>query len=329
MRGAHRIETAPSGRARCRRCGKPIAKGERRFGTDGEWWHLACAAETKNYFFEPFRARAEKLLAKGAAPARPPGLTHGPAPRNAELEARLAATPDDVTRGVFADYLLGHGDVWGELLALERTGQQAQFEKLFKKHQAALCGGLSPKLFTWKRGFIETATLDGSRRSVALQQIDDVCGLRAAVLLHTLSIPFAVTAELLARLSQRAPPGLTALSCVLGDYPQETRADCFRTLALPRLETLTVHLRWQPGYKQLAGLFDNRNLPALRTLEMRASSSPGLALLPDAVEALIASPLIRQLKKLHLHHGATDDAAIARFQRAKLSHLELVLKVWE
>ena len=51
---AHTIEPAASGRAKCRGCGKPIAKGELRFGerlpnpfADGEmtlWFHLQCAA---------------------------------------------------------------------------------------------------------------------------------------------------------------------------------------------------------------------------------------------------------------------------------------------
>ena len=51
---AHTIEPASSGRARCRGCGKTIAKAELRFGerlpnpfADGEmtlWFHLPCAA---------------------------------------------------------------------------------------------------------------------------------------------------------------------------------------------------------------------------------------------------------------------------------------------
>ena len=51
---AHTIEPAASGRAKCRGCGKPIGKGELRFGerlpnpfADGEmtlWFHLRCAA---------------------------------------------------------------------------------------------------------------------------------------------------------------------------------------------------------------------------------------------------------------------------------------------
>lgn len=50
----HTIEPAASGRAKCRGCGKPIAKGELRFGerlpnpfADGEmtlWFHLVCSA---------------------------------------------------------------------------------------------------------------------------------------------------------------------------------------------------------------------------------------------------------------------------------------------
>jgi poly(ADP-ribose) polymerase-like protein len=53
----HRIEPAPSGRAGCRGCKAPIAKGALRFaeefqnpfsedgGTAFRYWHLACAAE--------------------------------------------------------------------------------------------------------------------------------------------------------------------------------------------------------------------------------------------------------------------------------------------
>src|SRR5947209_5684823 len=52
----HKIEPAPSGRASCRGCKAPIAKGDLRFaeelanpysdegGTSFRYWHLACAA---------------------------------------------------------------------------------------------------------------------------------------------------------------------------------------------------------------------------------------------------------------------------------------------
>jgi len=54
---AHKVEPAPSGRASCRGCKAPIAKGALRFGEEFQnpfsedggmafrYWHLACAAE--------------------------------------------------------------------------------------------------------------------------------------------------------------------------------------------------------------------------------------------------------------------------------------------
>ena len=66
---AHVIEPASSGRAKCRSCDQPIAKGELRFGErqpnsfgDGEmtlWFHLPCGAYSRP---EPF------LDAQSAAP---------------------------------------------------------------------------------------------------------------------------------------------------------------------------------------------------------------------------------------------------------------------
>jgi hypothetical protein len=70
----HVIEPASSGRAKCRGCGQPTAKGELRFGErqpnafgDGEmtlWFHLRCAAYLRP---EPF------LEALAAAASVPPG----------------------------------------------------------------------------------------------------------------------------------------------------------------------------------------------------------------------------------------------------------------
>lgn len=66
----HVIEAASSGRAKCRSCDRPIAKGELRFGErqpnafgEGEmtlWFHLPCAAYSRP---EPF------LEVQSAAPA--------------------------------------------------------------------------------------------------------------------------------------------------------------------------------------------------------------------------------------------------------------------
>lgn len=66
---AHVIERAPSGRAKCRGCGLPIAKGELRFGerlpnpfAEGEmtlWFHLPCGAYRRP---EPFLEALETAV---------------------------------------------------------------------------------------------------------------------------------------------------------------------------------------------------------------------------------------------------------------------------
>ena len=69
---AHTIEPASSGRAKCRSCDQPIAKGELRLGErqpnafgDGEmtlWFHLPCGAFSRP---EPF-LEAQSAAAAGA-----------------------------------------------------------------------------------------------------------------------------------------------------------------------------------------------------------------------------------------------------------------------
>src|SRR5579859_3748008 len=82
----HKIEPAPSGRAACRGCKAPIAKGTLRFGEEFQnpfsedggmafrYWHLACAAEKL----------ANELSAALAA-------YDGPVEDRASLEASIAA----------------------------------------------------------------------------------------------------------------------------------------------------------------------------------------------------------------------------------------------
>jgi hypothetical protein len=93
---AHTVEIAKSGRAGCRSCRKPIAKGELRFGeetvnafaegdTTYRWHHLTCAATKlstelrealKSFVGEvPERATIEALMDKADA-ERPPPFPH-------------------------------------------------------------------------------------------------------------------------------------------------------------------------------------------------------------------------------------------------------------
>jgi hypothetical protein len=89
---AHTIEPASSGRAKCRSCDQPIAKGELRLGErqpnafgDGEmtlWFHLPCGAYSRP---EPF-LEAQSAAAAGAeleplATAARFGIEHRRVPR--------------------------------------------------------------------------------------------------------------------------------------------------------------------------------------------------------------------------------------------------------
>jgi Poly(ADP-ribose) polymerase and DNA-Ligase Zn-finger region len=87
---AHVIEPASSGRAKCRSCDRPIAKGELRLGErqpnafgDGEmtlWFHLPCGAYSRP---EPF------LEAQRAAPADAGMDARGRATQGAVAEAQI------------------------------------------------------------------------------------------------------------------------------------------------------------------------------------------------------------------------------------------------
>jgi hypothetical protein len=95
---AHVIAVAPTGRARCRGCGRPIAKGELRFGeslpnpyAEGEtlvWLHLVCGACMRP---EPFLAALDahpgdvpdRLQLRETAAA---GSAHHRLPRIARVE---------------------------------------------------------------------------------------------------------------------------------------------------------------------------------------------------------------------------------------------------
>jgi hypothetical protein len=86
----HTIEPASSGRAKCRGCNRPIAKGELRFGErqpnafgEGEmtlWFHLLCAAYTRPESFLEVAEQAGDAAASLTAAARF-GIEHRRVPR--------------------------------------------------------------------------------------------------------------------------------------------------------------------------------------------------------------------------------------------------------
>lgn len=119
----HHIEIAKSGRASCRSCNKPIAKGERRFGEEmpnpyGDtgsvsyrWHHLLCAAKERPSQLkqalardeEDFPGREEALEALAAweeqqkAKHKPTGLPYAERAPNERARCRQCREP--ITKG--------------------------------------------------------------------------------------------------------------------------------------------------------------------------------------------------------------------------------------
>jgi poly [ADP-ribose] polymerase len=117
---AHVIEEAKSGRAGCRTCRKPIAKGELRFGEEVEsqfadggettyrWHHLACAAGAKTDALREAlaqslvsisaeaRAELDRQMAEADA-KRPPPYPH--ADKAPSGRARCQACGENLAKG--------------------------------------------------------------------------------------------------------------------------------------------------------------------------------------------------------------------------------------
>ncbi|MEO8702505.1 MAG: TIGR02996 domain-containing protein [Kofleriaceae bacterium] len=276
----------------CRACGKGIAVGSHAFGNQRERYHLTCAGTAKPRVFAPFETRADKLIA-----AQP--RTLAPAPRNPELEARVAANPaDEATLAVYADYLQSHGDPWGELIAFELAGQPAEAKRVFAEHAAAFMGGQPRSWFTWKGAFIEEVIM-ALRMSIkkARASVRTVLELPAMLLARELRVPLLVDAEIIAMVNELAPPRMTTFFCWLGDAVSE--------LAVPSIERLHLLLVREPvlDVRAFAPMFALERMPKLRRLDLYdAPISVGF------LEALLDSPLGRQLDWLELTQKALDDA---------------------
>ncbi|HET7608395.1 MAG TPA: hypothetical protein VFL84_06940 [Gammaproteobacteria bacterium] len=93
------IEPASSGRAKCRSCDQPIAKGELRFGErqpnafgEGEmtlWFHLPCGAYSRPEPFLEAQGAAPADAGEDAASATAPGAVAGPELERLAVAARF------------------------------------------------------------------------------------------------------------------------------------------------------------------------------------------------------------------------------------------------
>ncbi len=89
---------------------------------------------------------------------------------DAPLEACDSLTPENPESEwlVYADSLIGHGDVRGELIALHARGDAKRAKSFLKKHDDALLGDLAGVMnqveLDWHLGFISTAHLTQETR---------------------------------------------------------------------------------------------------------------------------------------------------------------------
>jgi uncharacterized protein (TIGR02996 family) len=315
---AWRIEQAKSDRSSCRQCGERIAKGEHRFGSDdlnAAWYHLGCAEAGKPRAFKPFAAKAATLIAK--APKKPAAK---PAPkkqaRDADLEARVIANPDDATLAVFADALQSNGDPWGELIALELAGKTTEAKKVLKANLDALVGNFAPRMFDWRRGFIDRIQLEiRSKLDMQREMLDKALALRTAVLVRELSLPLKADEDFVAFVNKRVPKTVTKLFTWL--------VNPVGKLALPNLERLDLYVLADETVDAAAitPLFAGKQLPKVKRFSMYNRPVPAALL-----TALLDSPFLKQLEWLELTQNALDREGrdLLRQRKHQLAHIEVL-----
>lgn len=300
------IEPTKEARSICRDCNRRIRRGEHRFGNYDldRWYHLECAVVRDSRAFAPFAQEAAALM-RPAAPDR-----RAERVRNAELEARLVAQPDDTaTMAVFADWLQSNGDPWGELIALALDGKSVT--SVLKEHLDDLIGSCPPRMFEWRYGFIDKATFDVQAPSnSAFETLEAVFALRTSVILRELEIPAFLGPDAVTALNEQASRTLRHLSVWFTSN--------IRELALPSLEQLTI---LTPYRAVESSTLTAAQLPRLTRLKLR-----GRPLSLPVLGELLDSALVQRLTWLEITDGALDaegEALVAR--RAKnLEHIPVL-----
>jgi uncharacterized protein (TIGR02996 family) len=324
----YRIELAKTGRSSCRECGKLIDVDAPRFGTDdnppgSRWFHLECAAAGAPRAFQPFAKRAKAFAAKAPSPAagvKPASMSTSTsvAVRNPDLEAAIIRVPKKrEVKLVYADWLQAKGDPWGELIAFALANEEKAAKKVLKQYQANLTGSFKPTWFRWEDGVIVAATLEARDASGLSLRYGELRALRTAAFLESMGMPVIPDGALIEAVSANPPPCMTSLLTWVGPG--------LGALRFPRLEELRFCIT-RPVADHLAPLFalPRSALPKLRALELYDGAVRDRALPVRALEQLLASPLLRGLRRLSLTQGALNDAGVDFLLKNanRLKHLE-------
>ena len=222
-------------------------------------------------------ARRDRLVAERDA-AREAAIASAIAdePRNVELEATIAAQPDDAgAYSVLADWLVDRGHPRGELIALQLSAEADPAladaaERHLREHAARLLGPLEPfalvrdgsndHAFTWRRGFIDRARLSynednrqrGQTRTSLVEMLRVLLGHPSGRCVRALALGVNGTAT---NVTLDAPIGVLATErpgelreLLLGDFEQEDAEMSWYQVgnvapiwaALPRLRRIVV-----------------------------------------------------------------------------------------
>ena len=234
-------------------------------------------------------ATRSRVLALGHAAAKAP-LPKAARLSESELLERVRAAPEDTsTREVFADWLLGQGDPWGELIALQleraRTqGKQTPRERtLLKEVRPRILGTLAGlKKNVLDDVVIERGFLVGA--SVRLKGVTRAAAMMARPEMNTLeSVTFVQDAAL--------TPNLRVLREAHGVTPAALKKSELK------LEVVTVD-------SSAPGFFDVEWWPELKELYLGGMREKPLA----ALRVLAKLPVLKQLSALGFKNVWSPDA---------------------
>ncbi len=285
-----------------------------RIGTDGQeksqdFDSAADARKAHDKLIAEKEKKGYQLVGGDDPHARP--LTQK-AVSNPELEAAIAGNRDDNHAWqVYADWLIQHGETWGENIAAVSAGQSRATQQT--EVQVALLAGAEAKL-EWKRGVIEQITLEPSepdKENPMDAVLDRLLRHPAGRLLRKLSLGLPPNADGDTGWHMEAPIKVMAAA---GPLPLLEELD----MSLPSEHMDQVSWRWLGDVR---GVW--KAAPRLQTLLLLGSSSTngGTAVKLAPIEA----PL---LKKLVFESSGLDIVApeeIGASVLPKLEHLELYL----
>lgn len=308
-----------------------VEPGFRRFefseGTSNKFWEVkvegeqqivrfgkigTAGQEKEKDFDSPGEAKADtkKLIAEKVGKGYVEVGVKPAAPSNPQLEAAIAAKPDDAANWrVFADWLLEQGEPWGEVIAAAVQGKPNTAKQ--KAAEKELIGGLEGASFTWANGVI--AHLDLQPEEV------EEDGQMEATLERILKHP---AGHFIRKLTLGLPPHEDL------EWHMEGLAEAISNAGpLPFLETLDMspdadHMD-QPSWRRvgdISGVW--KAAPHLRELLLQGSAGS------DDGEAIdfgdIDAPHLEKL--VFISGGLAKEApvAIGKATFPRLTHLELL-----